>query len=222
MSLEIKIVNATIDIFREKGVKFTMDDLANRLGVSKRTLYENIDSKETLLNLLVDEVFDSVTEKGKEVINDDSIGDLEKLKRVLTILPTSYDTIDYTKIHEVKKFYPKIYEKIIYRLDLTWEQTDELVKKCINEGLIKKVNIYLMKSILTGSMRILLEDNKLREEKIDYSETMKNIVDIMLSDTINRLKEKEIFLDCLKKIKLELYHPIDFFYYSANFSKNSS
>ena len=76
MSLEIKIVNATIDIFREKGVKFTMDDLANRLGVSKRTLYENIDSKETLLNLLVDEVFDSVTEKGKEVINDDSIGDL--------------------------------------------------------------------------------------------------------------------------------------------------
>ena len=111
MSLEIKIVNATIDIFREKGVKFTMDDLANRLGVSKRTLYENIDSKETLLNLLVDEVFDSVTEKGKEVINDDSIGDLEKLKRVLTILPTSYDTIDYTKIHEVKKFYPKIYEK---------------------------------------------------------------------------------------------------------------
>ena len=94
MSLEIKIVNATIDIFREKGVKFTMDDLANRLGVSKRTLYENIDSKETLLNLLVDEVFDSVTEKGKEVINDDSIGDLEKLKRVLTILPTSYDTID--------------------------------------------------------------------------------------------------------------------------------
>ena len=62
---------------------------------------------------------------------------------------------------------------------MTWEQTDELVKKCINEGLIKKVNIYLMKSILTGSMRILLEDNKLREEKIDYSETMKNIVDIM-------------------------------------------
>ena len=27
MSLEIKIVNATINIFKEKGVKFTMDDL---------------------------------------------------------------------------------------------------------------------------------------------------------------------------------------------------
>lgn len=83
MSLEIKIVNATINIFKEKGVKFTMDDLANNLGVSKRTLYENIDSKETLLNLLVDDIFDSITEKGKEILNDATIDNLEKLKESL-------------------------------------------------------------------------------------------------------------------------------------------
>ena len=85
MSLEIKIINATIDIFREKGVKFTMDDIANKLGVSKSTLYENIDSKETLLSLLVDEVFDSIKQQGQEIIKDNSIDDLDKLKRLLTI-----------------------------------------------------------------------------------------------------------------------------------------
>ena len=52
--------------------------------------------------------------------------------------------------------------------------------------MIKKVNIYLMKSVLIGSIRIILEDNNLRKEKIDYSETMKNIVDIMFDGlTIN-------------------------------------
>lgn len=72
------------------------------------------------------------------------------------------------------------------RLDLAWEHTNILVKKCIDEGLIKKVNIYLMKSVLIGSIRIILEDNNLRKEKIDYSETMKNIVDIMFDGlTIN-------------------------------------
>ena len=99
MSLEIKIVNATINIFKEKGVKFTMDDLANNLGVSKRTLYENIDSKETLLNLLVDDIFDSITEKGKEILNDATIDNLEKLKRIFTLLPTSYDAIDSKKMY---------------------------------------------------------------------------------------------------------------------------
>ena len=97
MRLEIKIINSTIDIFRAKGVKFTMDDIANKLGVSKRTLYENINSKEVLLSLLVDEVFDSIKQQGQEIIADNSIDDLDKLNRLLTIIPTSYNTIDYTK-----------------------------------------------------------------------------------------------------------------------------
>ena len=137
------------------------------------SLYENIDSKETLLNLLVDDIFDSITEKGKEILNDATIDNLEKLKRIFTLLPTSYDAIDYTKIHEVKKFYPKIYEKIMNRLDLAWEHTNILVKKCIDEGLIKKVNIYLMKSVLIGSIRIILEDNNLRKEINEKSNWIK-------------------------------------------------
>ena len=81
MSLEIKIVNATINIFKEKGVKFTMDDIATKLGVSKRTLYENVDSKECLLNLIVDTVFDSIAEESKQIINDQNIDDIERVKK---------------------------------------------------------------------------------------------------------------------------------------------
>ena len=138
-------------------------------------------SKETLLSLLVDEVFDSIKQQGHKIIEDTSIDDLEKLKRLLTIIPTSYNTIDYTKIHEIKKFYPNIYEKIINRLDICWKPTEILVNKCIEERLIKKVNLSLMKSVLIGSIRILIEDNNLHKENLDYKNTMKNIVDIMFN-----------------------------------------
>lgn len=184
ISLEVKIITATIDIFREKGVKFTMDDIANKLGVSKRTLYENINSKEILLSLLVDEVFDSIKHQGQEIIEDNSINDLDKLKRLLTVIPTSYNTIDYTKIHEIKKFYPNIYEKIINRLDICWEPTEILINKCIQEKLIKKVNLNLMKSILIGSIRNLIEDDNLHKEKLDYKDTIKNIIDIMFDGLV--------------------------------------
>ena len=182
--MEIKIINATIDIFREKGVKFTMDDIANKLSVSKRTLYENIDSKEKLLDLLVDEVFDSIKEQGKMIIADDSIDDLEKLKRLLTIIPTSYKTIDYTNIHEINKFYPNIYEKIINRLETGWEPTKILINNCIEKGIIKKVNLSLMKRILIGSIRTIIEDNNLHKENLDYEESMKKIVDIMFDGLV--------------------------------------
>ena len=184
ISLEVKIITATIDIFREKGVKFTMDDIANKLGVSKRTIYENINSKEILLSLLVDEVFDSIKHQGQEIIEDNSINDLDKLKRLLTVIPTSYNTIDYTKIHEIKKFYPNIYEKIINRLDICWEPTEILINKCIQEKLIKKVNLNLMKSILIGSIRNLIEDDNLHKEKLDYKDTIKNIIDIMFDGLV--------------------------------------
>ena len=186
MSLEIKIINATIDIFREKGVKFTMDDIANKLGVSKRTLYENVDSKECLLNLIVDTVFDSIAEESKQIINDQNIDDIERLKRLLTILPTSFKTIDYTKIYEIRKFYPKIYEKIIDKLDSGWEPTGELINKCIEKGLIKRVNLTLMKSVLIGGIRNLLEDDYLYKENLEYQEVMKDIVDIMFEGLVIR------------------------------------
>ena len=83
-----------------------------------------------------------------------------------------------------KKFYPNIYEKIINRLDICWDPTEILINKCIQEGLIKKVNLNLMKSVLIGSIRILIEDNNLHKEKLDYKDTMRNIVDIMFDGLV--------------------------------------
>ena len=41
-----------------------------------------------------------------------------------------------------------------------------------------------MKSVLIGSIRILIEDDNLHKEKLEYKETMKNIVDIMFDGLV--------------------------------------
>ena len=125
-----------------------------------------------------------IAEAIQPYFEDNSIDDLDKLKRLLTVIPTSYNTIDYTKIHEIKKFYPNIYEKIINRLDICWDPTEILINKCIQEGLIKKVNLNLMKSVLIGSIRILIEDDNLHKEKLDYKDTIRNIIDIMFDGLV--------------------------------------
>lgn len=186
MSLEVRIINATIDIFKEKGVKFTMDDLSNKLGVSKRTLYENIENKESLLNTLVDEVFNSIEAEGKAIINDESLEEIEKLKKILTVLPTSFNTIDYAKIYELKKFYPSIHKRIINRLDVVWGPTEELINDYMEKGMLKKVDLHLMKNILIGSVRNLLEEDYLQQKNLEYYDTMKSIIDIMFDGLIIR------------------------------------
>ena len=49
MNRREKIINAAIDEFVDKGLKFTMDDVAKRLYMSKKTLYTVFKDKEEML-----------------------------------------------------------------------------------------------------------------------------------------------------------------------------
>ena len=43
-----KILDATLRVFNRKGLKFTMDDIAAELSMSKKTIYTVFHNKETL------------------------------------------------------------------------------------------------------------------------------------------------------------------------------
>ena len=49
-----RIIEGTIEEFKVNGIKFTMDGLTKRIGMSKRTLYEIVSSKQELFELMID------------------------------------------------------------------------------------------------------------------------------------------------------------------------
>ena len=48
MELKEKILETTIKVFNKKGVKLTMDDIANELSMSKKTIYTVFKDKEEM------------------------------------------------------------------------------------------------------------------------------------------------------------------------------
>ncbi len=54
MELKEKILEGTIKVFNQKGLKFTMDDLASELGMSKKTIYTVFKDKDSLFLAMVD------------------------------------------------------------------------------------------------------------------------------------------------------------------------
>ena len=48
MDNKTKILEATIKVFNKKGLKFTMDDIASELSMSKKTIYTVFKDKETM------------------------------------------------------------------------------------------------------------------------------------------------------------------------------
>jgi AcrR family transcriptional regulator len=61
--LKEHIIATTIELFARNGIrKVSMDDIARKAGVSKRTLYEFFDNKESLLIQIIDTCFNQAGE----------------------------------------------------------------------------------------------------------------------------------------------------------------
>lgn len=68
--IKVKIIEASIDEINENGLKFTMDKLAKRLVMSKKTIYKYFENKEKLLDEVVDYSFDQIQLSKKKVMRD--------------------------------------------------------------------------------------------------------------------------------------------------------
>lgn len=106
MELREKILQGTMQAFNQKGLKFTMDDIAHILGISKKTIYQVFADKEALFLAMVDYLFDCIKESEREVMADESLGTLEKIRKILGVMPESYKEIDFRQMYLLKDNYP--------------------------------------------------------------------------------------------------------------------
>ena len=72
MNKELKenIMQGTLQAFNQKGLKFTMDDIAKILGISKKTIYQVFRDKEALFLETVDYLFDRIKDSEQKIVED--------------------------------------------------------------------------------------------------------------------------------------------------------
>jgi len=106
------IIEQAAQMFVAQGIKAVrMDDIAGRLGVSKRTLYELFGDKEGLLYLAMDRYFRS--EDGRRVKM--SAGADNVLDRMFMVLNDVLDNSETTSrlIGNLRKFYPAVHARLV-------------------------------------------------------------------------------------------------------------
>lgn len=187
MDLKETILKGTIQVFNDKGLKFTMDDIAERLKISKKTLYKVFDDKETLFLTMVDYIFDSIKESEREVLEDESLSTIEKIHKVLGVLPEGYRDVDFRRLYLLKEKYPNIYKQVEQRLETGWESTIALLERGISEGCIKPVSIPILKMMLEASIEQFFGRDILVRNHISYKDALDEVVNILMDGiTIRR------------------------------------
>ncbi len=178
MELKEKIIDAVIELFNEKGLKFTMDDVAKSLGISKRTIYTIVEDKEALFIDTVNTVFDSIKKCEKKILEGE-LDTLDKLRKLLVILPERYQTMNFKQLYALKETYPKIYTKIEDRLETDWDGTFQLIEQAIEEGKIRKINLSVFRAVFTGTIEFYLSRPVLADEGMSYHEALEQLLEIL-------------------------------------------
>ncbi|MBP5261838.1 MAG: TetR/AcrR family transcriptional regulator [Clostridiales bacterium] len=179
--LRLKILLSTIEVFNANGMRFTMDDIASQMRISKKTIYTVYRSKDELMLDMVDYIFDSIAiSKGATLEESgESLGDT--IKAHLTAMPDAFEKVNFTELFLLRDKYPAIYEKVTQRLDSGWEPTIALLKKGQKEGIIKKdANLSVFKMMMETSLSAFFASDILKKSGLTYREGLDLVVDILL------------------------------------------
>ena len=148
-----RIMTGAVEEMRDKGIRFTMSDLALRLGVSKRSIYEYFESKEVLVYSIVETLLEDVQKQRLEIMADDSISYQEKLRKILTVQPVLFPIMEGHTIVEIKRFLhvqSRQIEKLEQIMSRSWVLVEKFLQQGIETGQIRPIYIPIIEKMLAG------------------------------------------------------------------------
>ena len=175
-----KVLDATIRVFNVKGLKFTMDDIAAEVSMSKKTIYVLFEDKQTLFMNMVAYCFDGIKRSERQVLENKELTTLEKLRGILSVLPESYSDVNFSLLYELREKYPEIYAEVENRLETGWESTIELLEQGIREGVIRPINVALFKTVFEATLEQFFKRDVLVRNNITYAEALREVVDMLI------------------------------------------
>ena len=140
--LDALVRTQAMQLFRQQGLHFTMQQVAEPLHISKKTIYTVYPSKETLLLDMVDHAFAEIHHCKQKILAGS--GTLqEKLRAVIIAMPTEYAALDLRQMKELDEKYPVVAARVRSQLENGWEPTMALLEQAVAEGVMRPLAPYL-------------------------------------------------------------------------------
>ena len=189
-----EIVKRALNDFMQYGFKtFTMDDLASKMGISKKTLYEHFPSKNDLVEAVLDYALDmSCKDVEAFVQGDGSV--IENVYRNQKKVKEIFNINSDRPIWELQKYYSKTYE----RMEIEFAKSDarfidKLLEKGWKEGLFREdINVNFYKTFYSSVQRLCSVANTFPEREFPFWDTIYTLMEYFFRILVNEKGMKEL------------------------------
>ncbi len=136
-----KILHTANEMFLNFGFKsVTMDDIAEKLGISKKTIYTYYQTKTSLVKSCVMYVFESIS-LGIDHICSLQKNPIEELFEIKDFVLQNLNNEKSSPLFQLKKYYPNLYA------DLQKKQF-EVMQECVKENLKRGIRLDMFRKDL--------------------------------------------------------------------------
>jgi len=175
-----KIIKKAGELFLTYGFKsVTMDDIANEMAISKKTIYQHFKNKTKLIETITKHVFFKISE-GIECICAMGKNPIDELFEIKYLIMQHLKGEKNSPQYQLQKYYPKIYNSLkTMQFDLMCDCVTENLEKGIKQGYYRPtINIsFIARIYFSGVISVKDKDlfpeeqfpaNKLLEEYLEY------------------------------------------------------
>ena len=178
--LRSRILDEAAKQFDRKGIKFTMDDLAHALGMSKKTIYTVFEDKRSIMTQTIDRFFDDALIEEEMILNDETLSVPEQLRQIIGCVPERYTQNDLSQLYVLKEKYPSVYRHWQRCRENYWEGVCILLKRGIESGEIRDVRIPVLRTMFQSTIEQFFQDDVLIKNRISYRDALAEVATILV------------------------------------------
>ena len=173
-----KIIIATIELINKRGLKFTMDELAARIHVSKRSLYEEFSSKTVLIGAVCQYIIGKLEAQEEAIMKDKSLPLQEKVGALLTVRPGEVENFDKDVYEDIRISYPEFWKRIEDARNNRLKRLEKMFAEAVDVGIVRPLNIKILNKLFVDTLDIFDSYKFLSSNNLTYKNTVATVLDI--------------------------------------------
>jgi AcrR family transcriptional regulator len=163
MENDIGIKNRILDAAQKQFLiygftKVTMDEIAAKIGMSKKTIYKFYPGKVDVVNAIADKMLAEAEEGLRNIVQDTRVGFIEKLRNMMTFVGMHLSKLSQPLIEDIRQNAPQLWEKISdYRKKSIYKNFGSLIREGrqkgvfrsdVDEHLVILIYVYIVQNII--------------------------------------------------------------------------
>ena len=204
--IEIKkrILTTARDEFISFGfTKVSIDGIASKMGMSKKTIYKYFPSKDDLVHAVTDTTLKEMETRCKNIIENNDIDSVEKLRQMMTTAAIHTSKMGKPLIEDLEKNAPHVWKEISeFRNKRIYEDFGKLLQEGVEQGIFRNdVDVQLVLMIYANVIRNIISPEILMRLPFTATQVYETIVKVIFEGILTETGREHCLTPIKDKIK---------------------